>query len=105
VSATLYQFEVTHPELGTVVVDSIGPESATAAAATRWGVPWREVAGYCWAKKLGKAQKPRCRRCLKEFGAAGEATAYCPDCLRLMEWERQRKRQFKEPDRRAGMRQ
>ncbi len=83
--AKLWRFEVSHPDYGTTIVTSIGPDSATNAAAKEWEAPWREIAGYCRVTKLGSAAKPRCRRCHKEFGQPGDATAYCPACEAAME--------------------
>ena len=40
----LYLFEVSHPDFPTVIVPSIGPDSATVEAARRWG---RRVGPYC----------------------------------------------------------
>lgn len=98
----LWRFEVCHPDYGTAIVTSVGPESATNAAAKAWGAPWREIAGYCRVTKLGTAAKPRCRRCYKEFGEAGDTTAYCMDCQKIMEAERRTRPRFRREDRRDG---
>ena len=86
--AKLYRFEVSHPDYGTVIVTSIGPDSATNEAAKVWGVPWREVAGYCRVTKLGTAARPRCRRCHSEYGQPGDPKAYCPACLDILDRRR-----------------
>lgn len=104
-AAKLYRYEVTHPELGTVVVDSITAESATAAAARSWEEQWTQIAWECSVRKLGTAQRPRCRRCSREFGEAGDTTVYCPDCLDLMDRQRREARAFARRDTRAGMRE
>ena len=101
----LYRFEVTHHELGTKIVVSIGPESATMAAARAWGVDWASIAGWCRVTKLGKAQKPRCRNCHREFGEPGDVTAYCPACQKVMDMRAREKRFVRKPDRRAGYRE
>lgn len=103
--AKLYRFEVHHPDYGSTIVTSIGPDSATNEAAKVWDAPWREIAGYCRVTRLGTADKPRCRRCYKEFGEPGDTTAYCMDCQKIMEAERRRKPRFFREDRRAGMRE
>lgn len=106
-AAKLYRYEVSHPEYGTTIVSHISEAGATQAAADVWGAPWAKIAGYCSVKKLGTAAKPRCKRCHKEFGAPGDVTPYCSDCLRAMEADRQRRKreQHRGPDRRAGMRE
>ena len=101
----LWRFEVWHPEYGTAVVESIGPDSATAAAAKTWGAPWREIAGYCRVTKLGTAKRPRCRNCFREFGEPGFTAAYCPECERAMELRRREMRYVRSGDRRARMRE
>ena len=101
----LWHFEVSHPEYGSTIVTSVGPDSAINAALIHWGASWKENAGYCNATKLGSAAKPRCRRCHKEFGEPGDATAYCMDCQKVMEAERRMKPRFFREDRRAGMRE
>lgn len=96
-AAKLYRFIVEHPDLGQVQVVSIGPESATVAAAAAWGVrkEWGQIAAYCDVKRLGPAGKPRCRRCHKEFGEPGAAGSICPDCVRADEnFERERRQRF-----------
>lgn len=101
--AKLWRFEVSHPDYGSTIVTSVGPDSATNAAAKEWDAPWREIAGYCRVTKLGSAAKPRCRRCYKEFGEPGDAAAYCMDCQKVMEAERRTRPRFFREDRRAGM--
>ena len=86
--AKLYRFEVSHPDYGTTIVTSVGPESATNAAAKVWDAPWREIAGWCRVTKLGTADKPRCRRCHGEYGVPGEAPGYCPACLDILTRQR-----------------
>lgn len=103
--AQIYRFEVHHPDFGTTIVESIGPESATQAAARKWNAEWREIAGYCGVRKLGKADKPRCRRCGKEFGEPGSPGAYCPDCVAILEQQRRERNRIRGTDRRAGMRE
>ena len=80
---TVYLYEVSHPDYPTVTVPSIGPDSATVEAARRWGVPelWGRLAGYCTVRRGGRAARPRCTRCGREFGTAGQAAGKCPDCL------------------------
>lgn len=70
---TVYLYEVSHPDYPTVTVPSIGPDSATVEAARRWGVPelWGRLAGYCTVRRGGRAARPRCTRCGREFGTAG----------------------------------
>lgn len=92
--AKLFSFEVSHPEHGTVQVVSVGPDSATAAAAKVWDVPWREIAGYCRVTKLGSAAKPRCRRCHSEYGQPGEPKAYCPTCLEILDRQRRERDRY-----------
>ena len=87
---TVYLYEVSHPDYPTVTVPSIGPDSATVEAARRWGVPelWGRLAGYCTVRRGGRAARPRCTRCGREFGTAGQAAGKCPDCLRSEELHR-----------------
>ena len=72
---TVYLYEVSHPDYPTVTVPSIGPDSATVEAARRWGVPelWGRLAGYCTVRRGGRAARPRCTRCGREFGTAAQA--------------------------------
>lgn len=102
----LYLFEVSHPDYPTVVVPAVAADSATLAAARAWGVPdeWGMLAGYCTVKKGGPAQKPRCRRCHKEFGAPGGVGAYCPDCEAAMARYQREKARVRSRDRRPGYR-
>lgn len=99
-------FEVSHPEFPTVVVTAVGADSATVAACKAWGVPdeWGYLAGYCTVKKGGPAQKPRCRRCHKEFGEPGGVGAYCPDCEEVLERVRRETARVRTRDRRPGYR-
>lgn len=76
----LYNYEVSHPEYGTVVVPAIGPDTATLAAAEKWGAVWRFIAGECTVHKGGPCARPRCRRCGGEFGEPGGVGVYCPSC-------------------------
>jgi len=103
--AKLYRFEVTHHEYGTTIVESIGPESATNAAAKVWGAPWKEIAGWCRVVKLGTAKKPRCRKCGREYGEAGNPPSFCPDCLRAVTAQKRQIARIRSKDRRAGMRE
>lgn len=103
-AAKLYRYEVSHPELGTVIVESITAECAIVAAAWEWDEKWTEIAWECSARKLGTAKRPRCRRCSREFGEAGDTTVYCPDCLDIMDRQSQEARAFARRDTRAGMR-
>lgn len=81
----LYDYEVSHPEYGTVTVSSIGPDSATLAAAEEWGATWRLIAGYCSVRRGSPSRRPRCRTCGKEFGEPGTAGIICPDCTEMQE--------------------
>lgn len=98
--AKLYLFEVCHPEYGTAQVTSIGPDSATMAAAKVWDVPWREVAGYCRVTKLGTAARPRCKRCHGEYGEPGDPAAYCPSCLDILVRQRREAERYARSTRR-----
>lgn len=102
----LYLYEVSHPDYPTVVVPSIGPDSATVAAAERWGVreEWGHIAGYCTVRKGGRAVRPRCATCGKEFGQYGQAAGKCPECQAAEERYRREISARKWADRRAGMR-
>ena len=93
-TAKVWRYEVSHPEHGTTVVESVGPESAVMAACKRWGEDWGSTAGYCRCTKLGTAAKPRCKRCHKEYGEAGEPSALCPDCLEIEERYRRDRGRF-----------
>ena len=86
--AQLKRYEGTHPQRGRTEVDSIGRESAIAAALREWGGDWKTEAGQCWAQELGTARKPRCRRCHGEFGQPGDPAAYCPACEEILARQR-----------------
>lgn len=103
----LCRFEVRHPEFWPVVVVSVGPESATVTAAKVWGVPeeWGRIAGSCDVRRLGTADKPRCRRCGSEFGEAGDAGGLCPGCREMEERFRREVARMRPRDRRAGARE
>lgn len=103
---TIYLYEVSNPDYPTVTVPSIGPDSATVEAVRRWGVPelWGRIAGYCTVRRGGRAARPRCTRCGREFGTAGQAAGKCPDCLRSEELHRRQMANIRGSDRRPGMR-
>lgn len=103
---TIYLYEVSHPDYPTVMVPSIGRDSATMAAAELWGVrdQWGKIAGYCTVRKGGKAARPRCVRCDREFGVPGQAPGRCPDCQRAAERFRREMAGRGREDRRPGMR-
>ena len=101
---TLYLFEVSHPDYPTIELPSIGPDSATVEAIRRWGADWKRDAAYCTARRMGRAARPRCSRCGREFGKPGQAAGKCPDCLRADELHRRQMAELPRADRRAGMR-
>lgn len=103
----IYLFEVSHPEYGKVVVESIGPDSATMSACKKWDCEdiWGQVAGYCSVRRLGPAEKPRCRRCGKEYGRPGDVKGLCPACAGMEERRRRERSRIRERDRRAGKRE
>lgn len=101
-SAKLYRFEVSHPEYGTAVVEHISQDGAINRAIKDWGGSWKQDAGYCRCRMLGTAAKPRCRRCYREFGQPGDVAAYCPECLRIMELQRQDAARIRSTRRRPG---
>ena len=90
---------------GAVIRFSPAHEGAVEAA-RRWGVAdeWGHIAGYCTVRRGGKAARPRCSRCGKEFGRPGQAAGKCPDCLRADELHRRQMAELPRADRRAGMR-
>lgn len=95
-AAKLWIFEVEHPDFEITRVVSIGPESATLAAAKEWGAVWGQIAAYCDVRRIGPAEKPRCRRCQKEFGSPGDVGGICPDCERADEiFNRERAERFR----------
>ena len=106
-SGPLMRFAVSHPDYPTVTVVSIGKDSATMEAARRWDAveDWARIAGSCTVEKLGKAQRPRCRKCGREFGKKGGTEAWCPDCEKLMDLARRERAMIRTQDRRAGCRQ
>lgn len=101
----LLDFEVSHPEYGTVTVSSIGPDSASIQAATeRWGLSkseWAQIAARIDVRKLGMTLKARCRRCGKEIGMPG----LCESCTKAEEQYRRDAARFRPQDRRAGYRE
>lgn len=103
-NAVLYRYSVSHPDYERVTVNAIGPDSATLAAAKVWDAPWAKIAGYCKVEKLGKAAKPKCVRCGKTYGEAGQPSALCPSCLTRAETLRREIAAIPGRDRRAGMR-
>lgn len=100
----LYLFKVSHPDYPTMELPSIGPDSATVEAIRRWGADWKRDAAYCTARRMGRAARPRCARCGKEFGKPGQAAGKCPDCIRADEVHRRQMAELPKTDRRAGMR-
>ena len=100
----LYLFEVSNPDYPTIEVPSIGPDSALYAAIDQWGADWKRDAAYCTVRRGGKAARPRCSRCGKEFGRPGQAAGKCPNCLRADEIHRRQMAELPKADRRAGMR-
>lgn len=100
----MYLFEVAHPDFPTAKVVSIKPDSAIYAAIGRWGADWRKEAGYCTVRNCGKATRPRCSRCGREFGQLGQTVGKCPECLRTDELYRRRMATLPKSDRRPGMR-
>lgn len=99
-SAKLKLYEVTHPELGKVVVNGTRKENAIKTALEGWGANFRQEAGYCDAREIGTAAKPRCRRCHSEFGEPGDTTAYCRSCQEIIDRERREAARFRRRDRR-----
>ena len=100
----LYLFEVSHPDYPTIEVPSIGPDSALYAAISQWGADWKRDAAYCTVRRRGRATRPRCRICSKEYGKPGEKAGKCPECLRADELHRRQMAALPKADRRAGMR-
>lgn len=98
----MHLYEVSHPEYPTVRVTSISWESATVAAAAKWGVRelWSELAWECRVKDLGRAAPPRCRRCGKEYGQGGQPAGLCPACQETDERLRREKARIHSTDRR-----
>ena len=95
-------YEVAHPEYPTVQVASIGPDSATVEACAQWGARelWPQLACECRVKCLGTAARPRCRRCVKEYGDAGGVPGLCPDCREAEERYRREVATVRSRDRR-----
>lgn len=98
----LFHYEVGCAGYPTVQVSARDWQEATVKAADVWNESWREIAGGCDVTFIGTAAKPRCRRCHKEFGEAGDITAYCPACLELMDRERRERARFAPARRRPG---
>lgn len=98
----MHDYEVRHPDYPTVIVSSIGPDSATIAATTKWGVreEWGQIASYCSVRKLGVTARSRCRRCNTEIGAPG----LCMDCERAEAQYRRELAKVRSTDRRAEYR-
>ncbi|MCD7947529.1 MAG: hypothetical protein LUG13_04420 [Oscillospiraceae bacterium] len=103
--ARYQNYEVKHPDFPTVIVPSIGPDSATVEAARRWGVAedWSRIACDCTARRLGPVRKPMCKRCGREFGAAGDTQRYCSDCQRVEDQLAREKAGIRRADKRPGM--
>lgn len=82
----LKNYEVSHPAYGTVVLPSVGPDSASVAAFDYWGASerWGREVADCTIRVLGDAGKPRCRRCAREFGKPGDKPGYCPECAEMV---------------------
>lgn len=102
--ATLYRYAVSHPDYERVIVNAACPADATMEAATVWAAPWAKIAAYCRVEKLGKAAKPRCSRCGKAYGEAGQTSGLCPACLARVDAIRREIAAIPGRDRRAGMR-
>ena len=93
-----YQWEVDHPDFHPVKVTAPDMPGAVLAACRAWGVQedWVRLAGDCSARKLGRAAKPRCRRCGREFGQAGEEIWICPDCQKKeAQYQREKRNAFR----------
>ena len=99
---SLYHFEVSHPEFGSVIVESIGPDSATLAAAAQWGQRenWKYIVGDMSVRRGGRVQEPVCRRCGKRTAEPG----LCRECRAADELYRRQMAERQGEDRRAGMR-
>ena len=100
----LYLFEVSHPDYPTVELANIGPDSAIHAAIDQWGADWRREAAYCSVRRLGRANRPRCKSCHQEYGRPGEKAGKCPACIQIDECRRRELARLPKADRRAGMR-
>ena len=100
----LYLFEVSNPDYPTIEVPSIGPDSALYAAIDQWGADWRREAAYCSVRRLGRANRPRCKSCHQEYGRPGEKAGKCPACIQIDECRRRELARLPKADRRAGMR-
>ena len=100
----LYLFEVSHPDYPTVELANIGLDSAIHAAIDQWGADWRREAAYCSVRRLGRANRPRCKSCHQEYGRPGEKAGKCPACIQIDECRRRELARLPKADRRAGMR-
>ena len=98
----LFRYKVRCAGYPVVQVNARDRQEATVKAANIWNVSWREIAGDCDVTFMGAADKPRCRRCHKEFGKPGDITAYCPACLELIDRERRERARFAPTRRKPG---
>lgn len=97
---TLYLYTVSG-EGRVISVPAVDMGQAIQRAAEAWGEDWRWLAGFCVAHRGGKARKPTCRACGREFGKAGDPAGRCPVCQQIQASTRRMIAQIKGPDRRA----
>ena len=94
-----YIYRIRHDVYGTAEVIARDMAEASQAAAEKWNVPWREIAGWCDAERAEEVRKVRCAGCGGEY--YGRAGGLCTDCMRKKAYRRATVPKFKRRDRRA----
>lgn len=93
-----YLWQVSHPDLGDITVPAPDRPGAVMAACIQWGLgrDWSWMAGHCTVRKLGTAERPKCRRCGSAFGRPGDGPGLCVECQRKERYfEREKRAMFR----------
>ena len=95
----LYNYTVRHDVYGAAEVTAADAETATVRAAEKWGVPWREIAGWCDTARGAEVRKVRCDGCGGDY--YGRPGGLCIDCMRKRDMRRATMPKFRRKDRRV----
>lgn len=82
-------WQVSHPELGGIIVQAENWELATVEAAKSWGVPWGKTVAEMSCDGSVRTVNHICARCGRIFNASG---GICDACKLVMETEREQDR-------------
>lgn len=94
-----YIYTVRHDIYGTAEVSGRDAAEASAAAARHWGVPWREIAGWCDVRRGEEVRESRCAACGGTY--YGQPGGICLECMRRRAYKRAAGPRIRRRDRRT----